>query len=51
MLTHLLSFGGIVIASRRTFFAGRTLRGVTRAALRGVRSFHYRHPLIGRIVL
>lgn len=49
MLTHLLSFGGMVIASRRTFFAGRTLKGVTAAALRGVHSFVGRGPLLGRI--
>lgn len=48
-LTQLLSFGGIVIASRRTFFAHRTLTGVTSAALRGVGSFVGRGPLRGRI--
>lgn len=50
-LTHLLSFGGIVIASRRTFFAGRTVAGVTRAALRGIGSFTRDESLIGRMTI
>ncbi len=35
-LTQLVSVPGIVIASRRTFLARRTLRGVTRIAMRGL---------------
>ncbi len=50
-LDDLVSVPGIVIASRRTFLAGRTLTNVTRAAIGGLGSFFGANGDRGRVIV